>query len=123
VESVVASQMLYSLWCSWVDHDYMTCPPQLTHRDIAALAGTVWELIGKTLRDFAHKGIISLDGRRIVITDVETLRDVATLRERESCDVWLWNQKADISNLKQQSCCQSDGWGIHLMETESCRVS
>jgi CRP-like cAMP-binding protein len=54
-----------------------SCLAQLTHRDIAAMAGTVREVIGKTLRDFAHKGIISLDGRRIVITDVETLRDMA----------------------------------------------
>jgi CRP-like cAMP-binding protein len=54
-----------------------SCLPQLAHRDIAAMAGTVREVIGKTLRDFAHKGIISLDGRRIVITDVETLRDMA----------------------------------------------
>ena len=69
-----------------------SCLPQLTHRDIAAMAGTVREVIGKTLRDFAHKGIISLDGRRIVITDVETLRDVVAPRERESYDVLLWSQ-------------------------------
>jgi len=60
-----------------------SCLPQLTHRDIAAMAGTVREVIGKTLRDFAHKGIISLDGRRIVITDVETLRDMAVSKERK----------------------------------------
>jgi len=60
-----------------------SCLPQLTHRDIAAMAGTAREVIGKTLRDFAHKGIISLDGRRIVITDVETLRDIAVSKERK----------------------------------------
>jgi len=59
------------------------CLSQLTHHDIAAMAGTAREVIGKTLRDFAHKGIISLDGRRIVITDVETLRDMAVSKKRK----------------------------------------
>lgn len=75
--------------------------PQLTHHDIAAMAGTAREVIGKTLRDFANKGIISLDGRRIVITDIETLREVVAPRERESYEALLSGQKigaGDISN-------------------------
>jgi len=81
-----------------------SCLPQLAQRDIAAMAGTVREVVGKTLKAFACKGIISLDNRRgIVITDVETLRDVAALKERESYDVLLWSQKTDISNLSNNS--------------------
>jgi len=57
-----------------------SCLPQLTQRDIAAMAGTVREVVGKILQAFACKGIISMDGRRIVITDVETLRDMAAPR-------------------------------------------
>jgi len=84
-----------------------SCLPQLTQRDIAAMAGTVREVIGKTLRDFTHKGIISLDGRRIAITDVETLRDVATPRARESYEVLLWSQKIGVSNLSSRTASKA----------------
>lgn len=84
-----------------------SCLPQLTQRDLAAMAGTAREVIGKTLRAFAYKGIISLDGRRIVIIDVETLRDVAAPRERESYDVLLRSQKTDISNSSNNTASKA----------------
>jgi len=80
-----------------------SCLPQLSQHDMAAMAGTVREVVGKTLRAFAYKGIISLDRRRIVVTDVETLKDMANQRRRESYEVLLWSQKTDISNLSNNS--------------------
>jgi CRP/FNR family transcriptional regulator len=80
-----------------------SCLPQLTQRDIAAMAGTSREVIGKTLRVFAYKGIISLDRRCIVINDIETLKNMAAPREREPYDVLLWSQKNDISNLSNKT--------------------
>jgi len=56
----------------------------LTQGNIAAMTGTVREVIGKTLKGLAERGIISLDGHRIVIIDVESLRDMAGAREGES---------------------------------------
>ena len=80
-----------------------SCLPQLTQRDIAAMVGTVREVIGKTLKDLAYKGIISLDGRHIIITDVETLRDMAATRERELYDILLRSQKTKISDLSNKT--------------------
>ena len=95
------------------------CLPRLTQRDIAAMAGTAREVIGKTLRAFAYKGIISLDGRRIIITDVETLRDVAAPRERESYDVLLWSHKTDISNSSDKTVSKAVIGGTRLMKYEN----
>jgi CRP-like cAMP-binding protein len=93
------------------------CLPQLTHHDIAAMTGTAREVIGKTLRDFARKGIISLDGRRIIITDFESLRDVAASRERESYnDVLFWGQKPDISNSSSKTDSKAVIGGTRSME-------
>ena len=74
---------LAKILLEYVGETETCCPPQLTHRDIAALAGTAREVIGKTLRDFANKEIISLDGRRIVIIDFKALEDIAASNERK----------------------------------------
>jgi len=66
------------------------CFQQLTQRDIAAMAGTAREIIGKALKALACRGIISLDGRCIIINDVETLKDMASSRDRKSPDMLLW---------------------------------
>jgi len=88
-----------------------SCLPQLTQRDIAAMAGTVREVVGKPIKALADKGIISLDRHRIVITDIETLRDVAAPRERESYNVLLWSQETDISNLSNKTASKAVSGG------------
>ncbi|MFC1913920.1 Crp/Fnr family transcriptional regulator [Chloroflexota bacterium] len=75
-----------------------SCLPQLTQGDIAAMAGTVREVIGKALKAFASKGLVSLDRRCIAINDVETLRDVAVAMVRKPYDILLRDQKTEISN-------------------------
>ena len=47
------------------------------------MAGTAREVVFKTLKAFAYKGIITLDRRHIVITNVKTPGDVAAPGERE----------------------------------------
>ena len=51
--------------------------PRLTQRDMAAMAGTAREIVGRSLKTLEEEGKIRLDRHRIVITDKETLREVA----------------------------------------------
>lgn len=49
--------------------------PRLTQQDMAAMAGTVREVVGRSLKALEEEGAIRLDRHRIVITDREALRD------------------------------------------------
>ena len=51
--------------------------PKLTQQDMAAIAGTAREMIGRSLRSLEDEGLIKLDRHRIVITDKEALREMA----------------------------------------------
>ena len=51
--------------------------PQLTQRDMAAMAGTAREIVGRSLKALEDKGAIRLEQHRIVITDKETLNQMA----------------------------------------------
>jgi CRP-like cAMP-binding protein len=51
--------------------------PKLTQQDMAAMAGTAREMIGRSLRSLEDEGLIKLDRHRIVITDKEALREMA----------------------------------------------
>ena len=48
----------------------------LTRSDMAAMTGTVREVIGKSLKDLEDKGAIRYDRRKIVIKDRETLKSI-----------------------------------------------
>jgi CRP/FNR family transcriptional regulator len=50
--------------------------PRLTQRDMAAMAGTAREIVGRSLKTLQEEGLIRLDHHRIVITDKETLKEV-----------------------------------------------
>jgi len=49
---------------------------RLTQQDMAAMAGTVREVVGRSLKVLEEEGIIKLDRHRIVITDREALKKV-----------------------------------------------
>ena len=51
--------------------------PQLTQRDMAAMAGTAREIVGRSLKALEDKGAIRLEQHRIVITNKETLNQMA----------------------------------------------
>ena len=51
--------------------------PKLTQQEMAALAGTAREVVGRSLKTLAEDGLIKLDRHRIVITDRKALREMA----------------------------------------------
>ena len=51
--------------------------PRLTQQEMAAMAGTAREMIGRSLRVLEENGAIRLDRHRISITDKESLREMA----------------------------------------------
>ncbi|TET12726.1 MAG: Crp/Fnr family transcriptional regulator [Dehalococcoidia bacterium] len=51
--------------------------PRLTQQEMAAMAGTAREMIGRSLKTLEEDGAIRLDRHRIVITDKEALREMA----------------------------------------------
>jgi CRP-like cAMP-binding protein len=50
--------------------------PRLTQQEMAAMAGTAREVVGRSLRALEEGGAIKLDRHRIVITDKETLQKI-----------------------------------------------
>ena len=51
--------------------------PRLTHQEMAAMAGTAREMVGRSLKSLENEGAIRLERQRIVITDREALREMA----------------------------------------------
>jgi CRP-like cAMP-binding protein len=56
--------------------DGKTPGPRLTQQEIAAMAGTAREVVGRSLKSLEEFGAIRLDGHRIVITDEKALREM-----------------------------------------------
>jgi len=50
--------------------------PRLTQQEMAAMAGTAREVVGRSLRALEDEGAIKLDRHRIIITDKEALQKV-----------------------------------------------
>jgi len=50
--------------------------PRLTQQEMAAMAGTAREVVGRSLKELEDAGAIKLDRHRIVITDKETLQKI-----------------------------------------------
>jgi CRP/FNR family transcriptional regulator len=50
--------------------------PRLTQQEMAAMAGTAREVVGRSLKALEEEGAIKLDRHRIVITDKEALQRV-----------------------------------------------
>jgi CRP/FNR family cyclic AMP-dependent transcriptional regulator len=57
------------------------CPPYLTQGELAALIGTVRDVVGRTLRSFTREGLIRRERGRVVITDLAGLRREALLQQ------------------------------------------
>jgi CRP/FNR family transcriptional regulator len=51
-----------------------------TRGDLAAMTGTVREVVAKSLKQLEENGVISSNGRYIIIRDRETLKTIAGLR-------------------------------------------
>ncbi|MBI2860320.1 MAG: Crp/Fnr family transcriptional regulator [Chloroflexi bacterium] len=58
--------------------------PRLTQQEIAALAGTAREIVGRSLKSLEEEGKIKLDRHRIVITDRKALREMAGMATVET---------------------------------------
>ena len=55
-----------------------TSPGQrLTQQDMAAIVGTVREVVSRSLKALQSDGVIKIDRHRIVVTDKEALRSIA----------------------------------------------
>lgn len=54
-------------------------PSRLTQQEMAAMTGSVREVIGRTLKTLAGEGVIRLDRQRIVITDRQALREISMM--------------------------------------------
>jgi len=50
---------------------------RLTQRDMAAMAGTAREVVVRSLKTLAENGAIRIDRHRIIITDRDSLREIA----------------------------------------------
>jgi len=50
--------------------------PRLTQQEMAAMAGTVREVVGRSLKALEEEGAIKLDRHRIIITDKEALTKI-----------------------------------------------
>lgn len=50
--------------------------PRLTQQEMAAMAGTAREVVGRSLKTLEEEGAIKLDRHRIVITDKEALQKI-----------------------------------------------
>jgi CRP-like cAMP-binding protein len=61
-----------------VEHigDEMGRRPRLTQQEMAAMAGTAREVVGRSLKELEEAGVIKLDRHRIVITDKEALQKI-----------------------------------------------
>ena len=55
--------------------------PRLTQQEMAAMAGTAREMIGRSLKELEDEKIIRLDHHRIVVTDKEALKKWAGVVE------------------------------------------
>ena len=51
--------------------------PKFTQQEMAALAGTAREVVGRSLKKLETDGLIRLDRHRIVVTDIKALREMA----------------------------------------------
>jgi len=50
--------------------------PRLTQQEIAAMAGTVREVVGRSLKALEEEGAIRLERHRIVVADMDALKDM-----------------------------------------------
>jgi len=50
---------------------------RLTQQDMAAMAGTAREVVGRSLKSLEDDGVIKIDRHRIVIKDIDMLKDIA----------------------------------------------
>ncbi len=50
---------------------------KLTQHDMAAMAGTAREVVGRSLKSLEDDGVIKMDRHRIVIKDIDMLKDIA----------------------------------------------
>jgi CRP-like cAMP-binding protein len=50
--------------------------PRLTQQEMAAMAGTAREVVGRSLKALEGEGAIKLDRHRIIITDKEVLKEI-----------------------------------------------
>jgi CRP/FNR family transcriptional regulator len=50
---------------------------RLTQQDMAAMAGTAREVVGRSLKSLEDDGVIKMDRHRIVIKDIDMLKDIA----------------------------------------------
>jgi CRP/FNR family transcriptional regulator len=50
--------------------------PRLTQQEMAAMAGTAREVVGRSLKALEEAGAISLDHHRIIIRDKEALQEI-----------------------------------------------
>jgi len=53
--------------------------PRLTQQEMAAMAGTAREMVGRSLKSLEEEGAIRLDRHRVVIIDKEALKEMAGL--------------------------------------------
>jgi len=51
--------------------------PRLTQQEIAAIIGTAREMVGRSLKNLEEEGAIKMERNRIVITNKETLKNIA----------------------------------------------
>jgi CRP-like cAMP-binding protein len=56
--------------------DGTTPLPRLSQQEMAGIAGTAREVVGRSLKTLEEQGAIRLDRHRIVITDKEALREI-----------------------------------------------
>jgi CRP-like cAMP-binding protein len=51
--------------------------PRLTQQEMAAMIGTAREMVGRSLKTLEEEGTIRMERNRVIITDQDTLREVA----------------------------------------------
>jgi CRP-like cAMP-binding protein len=67
-------------------------PFRLSHADLAAWAGTCQETVGRSIRDWRHREIVSSSRGLIVVHDLEALARIAGIRVNRRA--WGWGDTA-----------------------------
>lgn len=52
-------------------------PHRLTQQDMAAMAGTAREVVGRSLKSLEEDSVIKMERHRIIIKDIDMLKDIA----------------------------------------------
>jgi CRP/FNR family cyclic AMP-dependent transcriptional regulator len=83
----------------------------LTQEEIAQLVGTSRETVNKALADFAHRGWITLEGKSVLISNCERLRQVSAPASGRTSGTLMGPDACHLETLRQPRSRAGAGTG------------